>query len=87
MPTLNQMLILPRLLRLKDAPFYLGMDRHKFNNEVRPYITEIRDQGRGVRFDRLDLDRWVDNINPAMVVVESLQKERNNGKTTTYWTP
>jgi hypothetical protein len=52
--------ILPKLIRLKDAPFYLGMDRHKFNADVRPYVVEIRDKGRGVRFDRLDLDAWAD---------------------------
>jgi len=50
----------PRFIRLKDAPFYLGMDRHKFNDKVRPYIIEMRDEGRGVRFDRLDLDKWAD---------------------------
>ncbi|WP_244887552.1 hypothetical protein [Rickettsiella grylli] len=26
----------PRLIRLRDAPNYLGMDRNRFNNEVRP---------------------------------------------------
>ena len=28
--------ILPRFVRLRDAPAYLGMDRHRFNVEVRP---------------------------------------------------
>ncbi len=32
---------LPRLLRLRDAPTYLGMDRNRFNSEVRPCLTEI----------------------------------------------
>jgi hypothetical protein len=27
--------ILPRFIRLRDAPAYLGMDRHRFNSEVR----------------------------------------------------
>jgi hypothetical protein len=33
--------ILPRFIRLRDAPAYLGMDRHRFNYEVRPHLTEI----------------------------------------------
>ena len=51
---------LPRLLRLRDAPFYLGMDRNRFNNEVRPYITEIAIGEQGIAFDRLELDAWAD---------------------------
>ena len=33
--------LLPRLVRLREAPFYLGMDRNRFSNDVRPYLTEI----------------------------------------------
>ena len=51
---------LPRLLRLRDAPFYLGMDRNRFNADVRPYITEIPIGKQGIAFDRLELDAWVD---------------------------
>ena len=50
----------PRLLRLRDAPDYLGMDRNRFNAEVRPELTEIPIGEQGVAFDRLDLDAWVD---------------------------
>ena len=50
----------PRLIRLKDAPFYVGMGRNRFNVEVRPDIVEIRIGKQGVAFDRLDLDAWVD---------------------------
>ncbi len=53
--------IIPRLIRLRDAPFYLGMDRNRFNAEVRPYLIEIRVGKQGVAFDRLDLDAWVDH--------------------------
>jgi hypothetical protein len=35
------MKVLPRLLRFRDAPGYLGMDRNRFNAEVRPGLTEI----------------------------------------------
>jgi hypothetical protein len=51
---------LPRLLRLRDAPFYLGMDRNRFNSEVRPYLTEIPIGDQGIAFDRLELDAWAD---------------------------
>ena len=52
--------IAPRNIRLRDAPHYLGMDRNRFNAEVRPFVVEITIgiQGRG--FDRLDLDAWYD---------------------------
>jgi predicted DNA-binding transcriptional regulator AlpA len=49
----------PRLIRFKDAPKYLAMDRHCFNREVRPYVAEIRLSKQGVAFDRFDLDDWV----------------------------
>ncbi len=53
--------LLPRLIRLRDAPLYLGMDRNRFNVEVRPYVTEIPIGEQGVTFDRLDLDAWADD--------------------------
>ena len=48
--------ILPRVLRLRDAPAYLGMDRHRFNTEVRPYLREYRIGTQGIGIDRLDVD-------------------------------
>ncbi len=48
----------PRVLRLRDAPRYLGMDRNRFNAEVRPYLTKIPIGRQGVAFDRLELDAW-----------------------------
>mgnify|MGYP001819066244 CR=1 FL=1 len=51
----------PRLLRLREAPRYLGMDRNRFNSEVRPLLTEIPLGEKGVAFDRLELDVWVDH--------------------------
>ncbi len=50
--------ILPRLIRLRDAAHYLGMDPNRFNTEVRPYVTEIPIGKQGIGFDRLDLDAW-----------------------------
>ncbi len=51
--------IIPRFLRLKDTPGYLGLDKNVFNASVRPELTEIR-YGRAVLFDRLELDAWAD---------------------------
>jgi len=53
--------LLPRLIRLRDAPHYLGMDRNRFNAEVRPFVTEIRIGIQGIAFDRLDLDAWAED--------------------------
>ena len=71
--------LLPRLVRLRDAPGYLGMDRHRFNDEVRPNMTEIPIGSQGVAFDRLDLDAWVDDYKrcsgrPAVTRQRSLEQ-------------
>jgi len=52
--------LLPRLIRLRDIPHYLGMDIRIFNKEVRPFLTEIPIGIQGKAFDRVDLDKWVD---------------------------
>ncbi len=54
-------MILPRFIRLRDAPAYLGVDRNRFNSEIRPALTEIPIGTQGVAFDRLDLDAWADD--------------------------
>lgn len=56
-----QLNILPRLIRLRDAPQYLGMDPNRFNAEVRPYVIEIPIGKQGIGFDRLDLDAWFED--------------------------
>ncbi len=53
--------VIPRFFRLRDAPAYLGMDRNRFNAEVRPYLTEIPIGEQGIAFDRLELDAWADD--------------------------
>jgi len=53
--------LLPRLVRLRDAPAYLGMDRNRFNREVRPHVTRIPIGRQGIAFDRLELDAWVED--------------------------
>lgn len=50
----------PRVIRLKDAPGYLGMDRNRFNKEVRPDLTEVPIGLQGIGFDRWELDAWFD---------------------------
>ncbi len=52
--------MLPRFIRLRDTAFYLGMDRNRFNAEVRPYLTKIPIGRQGIAFDRLELDAWAD---------------------------
>jgi len=53
--------IQPRVIRLRDAAAYLGMDKNRFNSEVRPFVTEIPIGSQGVGFDRLDLDQWLED--------------------------
>jgi len=52
--------IVPPFLRLRDAPTYLGMDKNRFNREVRPIVPAIPIGTQGIAFDRLDLDSWAD---------------------------
>ena len=52
---------LPRFIRLRDAPSYLGMDKNRFNREVRPLLAVIPIGMQGIAFDRLDLDSWADD--------------------------
>ena len=49
-----------RFIRLTKASAYLGMDKNRFNAEVRPYLTEIPIGVQGIAFDRLELDAWAD---------------------------
>jgi hypothetical protein len=60
-PTLETVRLQPRLVRLRNAPSYLGMDRNRFNAEVRPCLTTIPIGRQGIAFDRLELDAWVDD--------------------------
>jgi len=53
--------ISPRAIRLRDAPIYLGMDKNRFNDEVRPNVTEIKMGSKSICFDRLDLDEWFED--------------------------
>ena len=48
--------VAPRFIRLRDAPRFFGMDKNRFNREVRPRLTEIRIGTRGRAFDRLEME-------------------------------
>lgn len=50
----------PRIIRLSEAPSYLGMSPRIFNGEVRPHLDEIKIGSRGVGFDRRQLDEWIE---------------------------
>lgn len=55
----------PRLIRFRDVPRYLGMNRNEFNERMRPYLTVIPIGKRGIAFDRLELDALVDHYKAA----------------------
>ena len=48
--------LLPRFIRYRDAPAYLGMDRHRFDQEIRPYLTLIRMGKQAIAFCRLEVE-------------------------------
>ena len=51
----------PKVIRLRDAPAYLGMDKNRFNREVRPTLAVIPIGIQGIGFERLDLDAWMED--------------------------
>jgi hypothetical protein len=54
-------MIVPRLIRYKDAPRYCGMDKSFFESRIRPNLpVELRDGNKFVAFDRFDLDSAID---------------------------
>ena len=72
----------PRFVRLRDAPAYLGMDRNRFNTEIRPYLVEILVGIQGKAFDRLELDAIADqyksrNGRPGRLHGERLWDEKD----------
>ena len=55
-------MIVPRLIRYKDAPHYCGMDKSFFESRIRPNLpVELRDGSKFVAFDRIDLDSAIDD--------------------------
>jgi hypothetical protein len=72
-------MILPRFIRFRDAPAYLGMDRKEFNKSVRPFVPEYRIGIQGVAFDRLDLDVWADDYCQRSGLFKNEGKEKSWG--------
>ncbi|WLG43296.1 MULTISPECIES: AlpA family transcriptional regulator [unclassified Pseudomonas] len=67
-----ELALLPRFIRAKQAPAYLGMCRAVFDAEVRPHVHEFPIGERGVGFDRKELDDWAS----AYVEAKSIDKNR-----------
>jgi hypothetical protein len=51
--------LLPGIVRLRDAPHYLGMNKTYFRDQVQPFLTRIRIDKKGIGFARTELDRWI----------------------------
>lgn len=51
--------LIPGIVRMRDAPYYLGMNKTFFRDTVQPYLTRIRIDKKGVGFCREELDRWI----------------------------
>jgi predicted DNA-binding transcriptional regulator AlpA len=49
----------PRYVTLEYTCVFMGMNKNFFNSEVRPNLREYR-FGRSVRFDRLDIEDWIE---------------------------
>lgn len=51
--------LIPGIIRMRDAPYYLGMNKTFFRDTVQPYLTKIRIDKKGVGFFREELDCWI----------------------------
>ena len=67
----------PKILRMKDAPYYMGMNKNMFNDIVRPFVTEIPIGKQGIGFDRLELDMFADDNKRRVGRPGSQMKERS----------
>lgn len=71
----------PRILRIGQAPAYLGMCREEFNKTVRPHVREFPIGKQGVGFDRHDLDEWADGYIATNAVDKNMiEVPRNSGR-------
>ena len=51
----------PRVIRHKDAPTYLGVNINYFDRKIRPDLPEIQFGPQMIGYDKIDLDRWLDD--------------------------
>ncbi len=81
---INTTNLTPRLIRMRDAPRYVGMDRHNFNKLVRPCLTEVPIGRQGIAFDRLEIDAWIEDYmrrNGRRPIPQTMEDERCQSKT------
>jgi hypothetical protein len=50
----------PRVIRVKDAHKYLGMDKTTFAKQIRPYLPTIHITNKSRGFERVDIDSVFD---------------------------
>ncbi len=55
----SNILLIPGIVRLRDAPYYLGMNKTFFRDAVQPYLTRIPIDKKGIGFSRIELDCWI----------------------------
>ncbi len=51
--------LIPGIVRMRDAPYYLGMNKTFFREKVQPYLTRIPIDKKGIGFARMELDQWI----------------------------
>ena len=61
-------------MRPPEAAYYCGMGRTVFDREIRPLLPEILIGGQGVGFDRVDLDRVLDDYKSRNVLKRDEEK-------------
>ena len=62
----------PRILRIGQAPEYLGMCREEFNKTARPHVREFPNGKQGAGFDRHNLDQWADGYIATNAVYKNM---------------
>ena len=78
------MAFIPGIVRLRDAPYYLGMNKTFFRDSVQPYLTRIPIDKKGIGFSRLELDCWIAYARPLSV---NPLKSHHRGKNFTIYLP
>ncbi|TAN84032.1 MAG: hypothetical protein EPN14_02475 [Gallionella sp.] len=63
----NRMEFLPRVIRARNAHVYLGMDRNRFNREVKPHLIAVPIGVQGLGMTDLTWTNGGRNISAATV--------------------
>ncbi len=75
----------PRVIRQRDAGHYLGMDDNRFNEEVRPHVTEIPIGKQGIGMTVLTWTHGSKNIRAATGVPANGKELRSRGTQENPW--